>query len=380
MAIAAQRFKFLNEQTNLPVKDFFNINTSDILSQSVNDITSTISTLTSMVGAGNISGVATMLGKLASGASLETRRLTRDFYSGINDISKWTSQEIHSASAKMFPNDPVLQNAFNQIGDGCKSKIIGALSNCTNKRRLSEINGLRTFTTDRSCSAASFAALINKITKGLYAVKLTDQCALMRMVAGVAMRGYEIGLPGVFGALSGQIEDKHLLAQAGVTVINAAALDGNMNAVIDVANSSVGHMLTAIDPGITTTILNNFNIPQEYYERDVGQFYDSFNGAMGNLDMSWNQMNLGGTMVPSLANFDASNGDIAKFLQCQNLESSVSFLPGDVVAMPSTSAFLSAGLSLGNQDVGQNLSQGFAGISFSDGDSSPAGYSVADLW
>ena len=365
MAIAAQRFKFLNEQTNLPVKDFFSINTSDILSRSVTDITGAISGLANLVGAGNIGGTISMLGNIAKESALETKRLTRDFYSSLNSISNWTSQEIHAASAAMFPNDPVIQNAFNQIGDGCKAKILSGLSNCVNKRRLSEINGLRSFTNDRSCSAASFTALINKITKGLYAPTLTDQCALMKMVAGVAIRGFEIGLPAVFSALSGQIEDKSLLAQAGVTVINSTANDGNMLGVMDVANSSVGPMLKTIDPNITSNILRNFNVPEEYFERDIGTFYDSFGASMTNLDPSWNQIQFANDMVPSLSNFDTTNSSIAKLFQAQNLESSVSFPLDGSVPIPSTSNFLSAGLSLGQQDVTSSLKNNFSGISLS---------------
>lgn len=367
MAISAQRFKFLDGQTNLPVMDFTGINSSDILNRTTSDILSITKQLTSLVAGNQTDGVFTMLSNISKTINLETNRLTRDFYSSITDISNWTSNQIHAATGRMFPDDPVLQNAFNQLGDVCKSKILAGIGNCMNKKRMSMFNGMRTMTTDRSCSAETFIGLINHLTGGLYAPKLIDQCALMRMVAGVAIRGFEIGLPGVFSALSSRIEDQHLLAQAGVMVINATALDGNMLGVMDVANSSVGGMLTAMDPSITSTVLQNFKIPQEYFERDVGGFYDNFSLSMTNLDPNWNKMMFNNINVPSLANMDLNNSALDDMFQCKNLGGDFS-LPdmSGIVSLPSTDDLLSTGISLGAQDVASSFSSSFSDLSFGD--------------
>lgn len=367
MAISAQRFKFLDGQTNLPVMDFTGINSSDILNRTTSDILSITKQLTSLVAGNQTDGVFTMLSNISKTINLETNRLTRDFYSSITDISNWTSNQIHAATGRMFPDDPVLQNAFNQLGDVCKSKILAGIGNCMNKKRMSMFNGMRTMTTDRSCSAETFIGLINHLTGGLYAPKLIDQCALMRMVAGVAIRGFEIGLPGVFSALSSRIEDQHLLAQAGVMVINATALDGNMLGVMDVANSSVGGMLTAMDPSITSTVLQNFKIPQEYFERDVGGFYDNFSLSMTNLDPNWNKMMFNNINVPSLANMDLNNSALDNMFQCKNLGGDFS-LPdmSGIVSLPSTDDLLSTGISLGAQDVASSFSSSFSDLSFGD--------------
>lgn len=364
MAISAQRFKFLDGQTNLPVMDFTGINSSDILNRTTSDILSITKQLTSLVAGNQTAGVFTMLSKIAKTVNLETNRLTRDFYSSISDISNWTSNQIHTATSRMFPDDPVLQNAFNQIGDGCKSKILAGIGNCMNKKRMSMFNGMRTMTNDRSCSAESFIGLINHLTAGIYAPKLLDQCALSRMVAGVAIRGFEIGLPGVFTALASRIEDKHLLAQTGVMVINATALDGNMLGVMDVANSSVGGMLKAIDPSITSTVMQNFKIPQEYFERDVSGFYNDFTTSMGNLDSDWNQFMFNGNSIPSLANMDASNASLNTFMQCANLQNSFD-LPdiSGTVPIPSTSDLLTTGMSLGRQDIAPDFMDNFIDVS-----------------
>lgn len=220
-------------------------------------------------------------------------------------------------------------------------------------------------TNDRSCSVDTFVNLINHLTSGFYAPKLLDQCALSRMIAGVAIRGFEIGLPGVFSALSTKIVDVHLLAQTGVIVMNATALDGNMLGVMDVANSSVGNMLCAIDPSIPSTIMSNFNIPQEYIERDVSGFYNDFSSSMNNLDSSWNTFKFNGTDVPSLANFDASNSDTGKLLQCKNYDNSFSLpaLDGSVPT-PTSDDYLFAGISLGNQDVDSSFSRDFKDMKF----------------
>jgi hypothetical protein len=370
MAIAAQRFKFLDNQTNVPVIDFSSINSSDILNNVTNDLLAITQELMSLVSGNQTEGVLSMLSEIADVTNmiqLETNRLTRDFYSSITGVSNWTSNQIHSATSRMFPNDPVMQNAFNQLGDGCKSKILAGIGNCMNKKRMSMFKGMRSMTTDRSCSAETFVNLINHLTGGLYAPKLTDQCALMRMVAGVAIRGFEIGLPKVFSELSTRIEDQHLLAQTGVMVINATAMDGNMLGVMDVANSSVGGMLTALDPSIPSTIMQNFNVPQEYFERDVAGFHTDFMGAMNNMDSNWNQMMFSGIPVPSLANMDASNGELGNFLQCANLQNSFDLPDGSGIApLPNMTDLLSTGMSLGTQDVGQSFMNNFSDLSFGE--------------
>lgn len=133
MAISAQRFKFLDVQTNLPVMDFTGINSSDILNKATNDILSITQQLTSLVAGNQVAGVFDMLKSVSSNTILEAGRLTRDFYSTVSSIDNWTTNQIHSATNAMFPNDPVLQNAFNQVGEKCKAKILAGLGKCMNK-------------------------------------------------------------------------------------------------------------------------------------------------------------------------------------------------------------------------------------------------------
>lgn len=363
MAISAQRFKFLDVQTNLPVMDFTGINTSDILNRATNDILSITQQLTSLVSGNQLTSAFEMLKSITSDTILEAGRLTRDFYSTISTIDNWTTSQIHSATSRMFPNDPVLQNAFNQVGEKCKAKILAGLGNCMNKKRMSQFNGMRTMTNDRSCSVDTFVNLINHLTGGLYAPKLLDQCALSRMIAGVAIRGFEIGLPNVFSALSTRIEDQHLLAQTGVIVMNATARDGNMLGVMDVANSSVGGMLVAIDPSITGTVMQNFKIPQEYFERDVKGFYNDFSSSMNNLDSSWNTFKFNNTDIPSTANFDSMNAELSDMYQCKNYDNSFGLPANDgSVPIPTNDDYISTSMSMGDQSVDSSFQSDFSDI------------------
>lgn len=317
MAIAAQRIKYLDKQTNVPVFDFLTSDSSDILNIPTIDIAAATAQLTAMVDGNQIGNVTGMLRNIAQANQLGVARLTKDFYSSITDISHLASDQIKAISNRMFPGDPTLQATFNKIGEGCKAKILSGLSNCRNKKNTARYNGKKTHTNNRSCSADSFVALINKLTNGLYNAALIDQCALSKMVAGVAIRGFEIGLPSVFSALSGRIEDTHLLAQTGSIVLGAVAAEGNINAVMDVANSRVGGMVRSINPGITQSILQNFRTPVEYIERDRSELYDQFKGSMMILDSSWDSTVTNGTVIPSVENMTGDSSELMDLYSCK---------------------------------------------------------------
>lgn len=354
MAIAAQRFRVLDKQTNVAVSDFLNSNSSDILNAPTVDLLVATDQLSALVDGNKATGVTALLNTI-NGASLVTSRLTKDFYSSINDLSRMTSGGIKDLTARMFPGDPVLQNVFNGIGEGCKSKILAGLSNCKNKKNTAKINGKTHFTNNRSCSASSFVGLINKLTGDAYKATLIDQCALSKMIAGVAIRGFEIGLPSVFSALSGKIEDKYLLAQTGGMVISAAALDGNMNAVMDVANSSVGGMIRSINPGITNSVMSNFQLPPEYMERDQTSFYEQFSDSMDRLDDAWCTADFNGERFPSIENMDSGNTDLTDMYACTAADVDPVLPEDDQVPDPTHEQYMYAGLTMGSFDTGSSI-------------------------
>lgn len=347
MTVPAQRFKFLDEETNVPVSNFLSNMGSGILNGPLKDIVSVTEELQAIVSGDKPVNVDKILRTIANGG-LSTSRLTKDFYSTLSDLSRSGTKAIGQISKRLFPNSTILQGAFNQMGEGCKNKLLSGLSQCRNKKQKARHKGKLLNTTNRSCSADSFINLINKLTNGVYNATHVDQCALMKMVAGVAIRGFEIGLPAVFSSLSGQIEDKHLLAQTGNMVLGAVAIDKNMNAVMDIANSDIGSMIFSQNPNVASNVLSNFKLPSEIMPRDVPGFYGDFSGAMSTLDPNWLSGKFGDLSIPSVSSMlGSSAGDLKNMFSSAASADEIQ-IPGlDGFVPPlSTESLIAAGLEM----------------------------------
>lgn len=368
MAIAAKRFSFLDKQTNVPVANFVTSASSDLLNSPEFDIFTVTDQILTLADANRIKDVGAVLTNINSAASLGLSRLTKDFFSNINILDSLPQNKITDLMFRYFPNDATLRNTFAQIGEKCKASILAGLGNCKNKNTLANFKGLKLKTNNRSCNLNAFVNLINRFTNGLYNPLLTDQCALARLVAGMAIRGFELGLPNVFSSISNQVQDKFLLAQAGATVMGSVALSGNMEAVIDVANSSVGSMIPALNPGITSMVFANYQIPGELKDSEIADFNIRFGTAMTNMDPSWNSMNFisdtvngqVSSTIPSLINIGSGNDDLMKSFQCSayELNETLPDLDG-TVPDPTNTDYLLSGLTLDDSDTDSSLTDNF---------------------
>lgn len=317
MPIAAKRFSFLDNETNVPVSNFLTNASSDILNSPQFDALAITNQMQSLANAGKISDIGSLLSKVNLTGSIGLSRITKDFFSSITSLTGIGNDTYNSMAENIFP-DPTMRNYFNQVGIKCKATILTGLGDCKRRKSFAILNNKKIFTNNKSCNIYGFANLINKLTGGLYNPNLFNECALIRLVAGISIRGFDLGLPNVFSSISGQIINKHLLAQVGASVLGSVANSRNMNAVIDVAGSSVGGMIKSINPNITSLIMNNYRIPSEIRQNQIPEFQNSFSNAMTNLDPYWNtgQLPYTNSLIPSIASFDSNNSDLKNAYQC----------------------------------------------------------------
>jgi hypothetical protein len=376
MAVAATRFKFLDQQTNLATSDLVRSASSQILNSPQRDVLEVTAQLSALIDGNKFTDVKGILSTIAR-ATLSATGITKNFFTSRFDSSMMSSSEVDVLTNNMFSGNARASASFKVLGAGCRSSILGILSNLRNAKIKAWFNGKFKYATNRSCLPQAFAALINAITGGSYKASIVDQLAVSRMIAAVSIRGFQIGLPNVFSSLTGQISDQHVLTQTGNMVIGNLAQSGDMYGIMDVANSSIGSLIKSVNPGIVKQALSNFKLPSDVNAGDLTSFYSGLSGSLNNLDPTWDNFNLSnGASILSAANMPLGNSDFSSMYKgcLSNFTTDISSAYQGIVSGIPDEGYLYAGLGLGQGDAMSALSNDFADISISGSDNSSDSY------
>lgn len=331
--IPAQRFNFLDSDTNLPVSEFQAPQSSSIfntlnnhLSEIDADVEEFIKNtsqlakeeLDALKGAIEDAVSTKPLAQSLSSAkeSLDdvgVTRGTKSLFGAVKDLKKLTPRALDDVIAKTLPNNPVVQSAFRTLSSRCKGNAFGrgglgkpfdASINCGAGNRKAGGNG---------CDTSSFNNLLNKLTGGQYNAAYSDMNQVLNNLMALSMYGYKMNMCGVFGALAQGVESSGLLSRAAGGLMNALSEDKNMMGILDLASATAGLTPLLENPGGIGKILSNFEIPSEIKNSALGDFSKRFTGALSLFSDSW------GTsladQVPSVADFgDNYSPDLSALL------------------------------------------------------------------
>lgn len=312
MAIAAKRFKFLNEETNVAVSDFIS-NTSDIFNSVNNEVKELLGTTEDFIkGAIKDSGIKGLKDKIPT----EEIREVKQLYGNLKDLTKFSTKDVDNAIKELLPDNPIVQSAFGKISGSCKTKALskGGLGkpydaniNCNGKNRKASSG---------SCNSGELNNVLNKLTNGNYNAEFSDMNRNLKNLMALSSYGYDMNMCGVFGALSGSL-NKDLLSRASGALLGQLASDKNTLGILDLAGASAGlHSLLEYPKGIKDS-LTNFKIPEEILEKGQGELADRFKGAMTLFKDDWDKSEVDGLI--SLASVEAYNSDLDETLSCGRL-------------------------------------------------------------
>lgn len=326
MAISAERFKFLDEETNVAVSDFTSSTGSDILNApkkaaaAISGATEAIaksSTLASIKD--GIKGAQGTLNSLKGIVS--TVRKAKDIISTIQKTKSLSLDQIDKLASTVFGSGSPQLSAFKTLGDTVKGAIASGMaieSQLKGKLKMGEsiLNAIKHPPTDLK----GIGNLVTKLSDGGYGATLNtflDTKNLEKGITGVIGPAMRMGLPGTFDAVAAKFsESKDMLTQSATSLFGMSCTDKNMFGVMELANSSVGSNITSLMPDAAKQTLSNFSIPYGLGEAKLSGFYTDFTSSLSKLDTSWSSMNLGSTVINSVSNFGSEpNQDLDKVLQ-----------------------------------------------------------------
>jgi hypothetical protein len=274
--ISAKRFTFFDRETDVPVSDFEDIQSSEIFnSPNSIDIPLTADVLEFLNNDVQISEIFIPEIKDPS------VRSSKGSLGSLKDIAKLSDRDLDKEISKLLPKNPLAQSAFSSLSAKCKTKGISNLNlgkpynanlDCGGKKRIGNGSG-------DGCSPSGFNDVLNKLTDGKYGGTFNDLNSSLKNLVGLSKFGYSMNMCGVFSALSGDI-NKNVLSRASGSLLGSLGNSGNVFGIMDLAGSSSGlHSLLENPSGIKNAF-NGFKLPTEVKQSDFSSFGDRFMGSM----------------------------------------------------------------------------------------------------
>ena len=345
MAIPAIRFKPFNEETNLAIADFTDIQTNDIFNSPNAALEEVSDALKDLLDKGK-SAIDTAQDTV-SALEDELTRVTEDIFSTVKDLTDMLPKDIEKAISDLLPDSSLLQNMFKQLSSNCKK---GSLGNRANTRPFKgksscgkgggncdpvKVGGLLDKVTGGALGAIGGAiggavdtvngvvgavgGAINGITSFISNTANALNGALNSLI-GLANLGYEVGLCKVFQSLSGKL-DNNILSRGAAVLMGQLSSKGNTSALIDLAGSAAGLSPLLEFPGAIGSAVNSFNTKGLGIRPGAGMaaFADRFTGSMEILQDDWMMSEDG--QNPSIANMgDTFNEDWSEALGAKATE------------------------------------------------------------
>ncbi|MCK9517252.1 MAG: hypothetical protein M0Q87_14615 [Ottowia sp.] len=309
MTIAAKRFKFLDQETNVAIADLVNNRTSEIFN-SPNVVVNSVSTeLQSFVNTGKqaISPIVDTIQSLQATASGLIRDI-KGMVGSLKDILDLPMTEIDRLVADLFPDDKASQTSFSKAIEKCKSDALkmGGIGkpydrtiNCNGNSRVASNNG---------CDSAQFNNILNKITGGQYNSKVNDLNGVLAKLMSLSKFGYDMNMCGVFSAVSQGVGNRNVLSRASGALVGNLAASKNTSGILDVVNSSVGLDTMLENPNSIVAMLETFTIPKEIKEAEYSNYADRTIAAAEILSDDWDTSSVDDNL--SISNIVVSNTDL----------------------------------------------------------------------
>ena len=293
MAIPAIRFKPFNEEMNVAIATFEDIQTNDIFNSPNAALKEVSDGLKDLLDKNKPD-----LGKLES-LKDDLTRATSDIFSTVKDVTGMIPKDIEKTISGMLPDNPVVQNMFKQLSMECKT---GALGNRHNTRGYKDRNSCNSG--NGKCDKSQINGMLGKLTGGA-SNSLAESASLLNnalnSLIGLSNLGYDVGLCKIFQSLAGNLPN-NVVGRAGAVLMGQLAGKGNTSGIIDVAGQMSGLSPLLEFPGAISKAVSSFST------KGLGlagasalmNFGDRFSGSMEILKDNWLKSDDGGPSIAEL--------------------------------------------------------------------------------
>ena len=323
MAIPAQRFKFLDKETNLPSQKFTSELDSSILNTALNGDMPTSESLQSLIDSA-IQSANDQLAEAESSFNVDdivdaVTRSTKDIASSLIDLTSLSDKGLTSFLSDIIPDVGIAKNIKGMLqkcktqngGYGIPGRPYDVSMNCGAGNVSLGSGG---YGRGNSCNAGSYANLLNKLSGGDYNAEFNDYNKLLQALMSLGGMGYNLDMCGVFSALSSGMPNDVLSKGAG-GLLSVMGQAGKTNAVLDIASSAVGLTPLLYNPSATSTFLGNYKKPKSTNENGLLTLASRTMAGLELLDDGWNKSDYDNSL--SLKNASTYSSDLDNVLTCK---------------------------------------------------------------
>lgn len=315
--IPSERFKFLDQETNVSISDFIDINSSDILNAlgpGIFNVTTQLSALLNKLG---FPDIQKEIGNLTNDALGSVTQYARNALTGITDAIGLSKDAIDSFGRDLFGGIEGGLSTFKSLTDAVQETILigSTLYNEANTFIAQGSDILRGLGGDTQ-SLYGLTDLVDKITNGNLNTLFTDQFSLERMLSGVSYGCFSSNLTGQFEGLANKINDVGIITNSVVTLSSRMAEEGNINALLELANYSfpnsdgikLANRVYQYVPDIANRILDGYKIPKGVNELGLFDCYSNLNATLDIMSDGWNTLD----DLLSMRSMSQFNEDVAQ--------------------------------------------------------------------
>ena len=368
MAIAAQRFTFLDAQTNVPVANMLSQTSSDLLNSAQNDLKQLSTGLTNLLSTNALGPIQNALlsstGISSIFSSLGQVRLTKDFFSSGINLLATPSAVLSNAAKSLAGTNPNTAKALTQLSSACQNSVLGGIGarkaqnpliscGATGMSRQAQLGG---------CDLNKLSAAIAAQSGGTFNPTIYDQFNLENAASLLGAAGYKSALCGVFSALTSSMTSIDSVSRIASNLLGITATSGDIKSVIDIGTSLTKGNVPSIIPGISSLIFSNYQKPSDSSDRDLSGLYTGLSSAMTNIDSNWSTDALTGSVcTKNLGGSNASNyQSINSLLLAGSGSDAVSPTLDGSVSSASLPATLYAANQFTQTDVASSLMNNFS--------------------
>lgn len=276
MTIPAKRYKFLDQETNVAISDFFkgdNLSTLNLPGLNLKSITNTLS---SFLNSNSQNGEGGLLNTLQSKFTELTDRVTTGVGLNFKDLKGLSLNNVSGLIDKSFGGNLNASSIFNKLPDKYKNLLTSKLS-----LDMDDNSG-------KTTDSITFVSALNKILPTSLPIPSFDRNDKLSSITGLSSVASSLGVPDVFKSLIGGV-DKDLISRASGELSHEFVNKKDFNGLIDLGNSDNQLNTVLSNPGVINSIISNFSIPSGFNEGMLKPLGDSLFNALGSFDNNWNK-------------------------------------------------------------------------------------------
>lgn len=309
--IPAQRFKMLDEETNVASFSFIEDTGSEILNKSYDDalkLEEDGQDLLDMAKENILDPAEEALDTISDLVRESATQVTSavDYIKGGPDrLSKWLGETIGVSQSSSDGVAKLLARCKGRgSSPGYNGKPFDFSYQCQGQTAKVGNKG------GDNCNAANFTNVMDKMSGGEYKSSFKNVQGAMNTIMSLSNFGYNLGLCGIFGAvadskgISGALGEMELGKAAG-GLLGSLSASSKVSGWIDVAKESATRDLAPLlsYPDAVKDMFSNFSIPDAFGERSLGTLGAMTTESVGGICPGWGDKNYMG----SLEYIDASD-------------------------------------------------------------------------